>query len=112
MAVIAIQPGSMGLMREYRWRDDGHFRLQQQLFIKVHILRLFFQIRLRLYRSTHYPGRPVDAVSGYGHRQSGFKQKIVKMFIAVANFTIMAFIAISVMPESNLAVVTGTAELS
>jgi hypothetical protein len=34
------------------------------------------------------------------------------MFIAVTNFTIMAFIAVSVMPECNLAVVTGTAELS
>src|SRR6185369_26875 len=112
MAVITIQPGSMSLVREYCRGDDGHLRFQQKLFLKVHILRLFLDIRLRLYRPARNTGRPVDAVPCHSHRQGGLEHEVVKSFIAIAYFTVMALVAVAVMPESNLAIMAGAAELS
>src|SRR5689334_16858544 len=92
MAVIAIQPGRMSLVGEYRRGDDGHLSLQQKLFLKLHVLRFFLQISLRLDRSARNAYRPVDAVPCHRHGEGSREHELVKFFVAVAYFTVMALV--------------------
>ncbi len=110
MAVRAVEPLHVRLVREYRRRDHRPFSLQQELLFEFNWFRFVLQKNFRLYQAILHSTDPVDPVSvGRPRQVTG----IGEFLLPILYITVMAFFAVLPgMSESDSTVVARPAVLA
>ena len=112
MAIIAVKPDNMLLVRKDCRRIAAPFGIEDQFFVEGDIVRgLDFQIAVRFDQTFFERTAPVPAIAERRFRK-GCKE-LGKFIVAVVEVVIMALLAVSLaVTEHHHIVMAGTAEFS